>query len=92
MNIPLAMKVECARGEVLNALESIIRQHGLPPCILDGILSSVLVEIRSETKMELVNATNQIIAEKNEELEKAKVEAKKVLEAELEEIEESESD
>ena len=72
MNTPLAVRIECAKGEILNAMETIQKRHALPPCIMDGVLSSVLAEVRSEAKIELINSTNTMMAEKNEELEKAK--------------------
>ena len=90
MNIPIAIKIECAKGEILNAMEAIQKKHGLPPCIMDGVLSSVLAEVRSEAKIELINSTNEMMAEKNEELEKAKKAAKRVLKTESEEITEEE--
>lgn len=90
MNIPIAVKIECAKGEILNAMEAIQKKHGLPPCIMDGVLSSVLAEVRSEAKIELINSTNAMMADKNEELEKAKAAAKKVLRTEPEEIPEQE--
>ena len=70
MNTPLAVRIECAKGEILNAMETIQKRHALPPCIMDGVLSSVLAEVRSEAKIELINSTNTMMAEKNEELER----------------------
>lgn len=90
MNIPIAVKIECAKGEILNAMEAIQKKHGLPPCIMDGVLSSVLAEVRSEAKIELINSTNAMMADKNEELEKAKAAAKKVIRTAPEEIPEQE--
>ena len=82
MNTPLAVRIECAKGEILNAMETIQKRYELPPCIMDGVLSSVLAEVRSEAKIELINSTNTMMAEKNEELEKAKKAAKRVLKTE----------
>lgn len=84
MEMQVAMKIECAKGEVMNALERVRQQYNLPPCIVDGILSSVLAEVRSEAKIELINASNAMMREKNEELEKAKTAAKRVLKTEPE--------
>lgn len=50
MNTPIAVRIECAKGEILNAMEMIQKRHALPPCIMDGVLSSVLAEVRSEAK------------------------------------------
>ena len=33
MNTPLAVRIECAKGEILNAMETIQKRHALPPCI-----------------------------------------------------------
>ena len=87
MKIPISVRIECARGEILNALEKIQRTNSLPPCIMDGILSTVVSEVRSEAKLELINATNSMMDEKDAELEKAKQAAKKVLPLENEKIE-----
>ena len=80
MNTPIAVRIECAKGEILNAMEAIQTKHALPPCIMDGVLSSVLAEVRSEAMM----------AEKDEELEKAKKAAKRTLRTEPEEQTEEE--
>ena len=56
MNTPIAVRIECAKGEILNAMET-----------------------------ELINSTNTMMAEKNEELEKAKKAAKRVLKTEPDE-------
>lgn len=85
MNTPLAVRIECAKGEILNAMETIQKRYAFPPCIMDGVLSSVLAEVRSEAKIELINSTNTMMAEKNEELEKAKKAAKRVLKTEPDE-------
>lgn len=92
MEMPIAVKIECAKGEILNALEKIRREYGFPACVMDGVISSVLADIRSEEKIELINATNALLKEKNEELEKVKKEAKKVLKSEPEQQEEGEQE
>lgn len=74
----------------MNALEKIQRQYELPPCVVDGVLSSVLTEVRSEGKIELINATNAMLREKNEEVKKAQEAAKKVLRDESENPEQEE--
>lgn len=92
MNVPIEIRIECARGEILNAVEKITREQGLPAAVIDGVISSVLEEIRGQEKMELVNAFNKLRAEKeeeinalNEELQKAKAAAKKVLKQDTQE-------
>lgn len=65
MNTPIAVRIECAKGEILNAMETIQKRHALPPCIMDGVLSSVLAEVRSEAKIELINSTNAMSIQHN---------------------------
>lgn len=91
MNTPIAVRIECAKGEILNAMETIQKRHALPPCIMDGVLSSVLAEVRSEAKIELINSTNTMMTEKNEELAKAKKAAKRVLKTEPDEEQEQDT-
>lgn len=92
MNVPIEVRIECARGEILNAVEKITREQGLPAAVIDGVISSVLEEIRGQEKMELVNAFNKLRVEKeeeinalNEELQKAKAAGKKVLKQDTQE-------
>ena len=89
METPIEVRIECARGEILNAVERISREQGLPVMVVDGVISSVLSEIRAQGEMELINAYLSLkndsevkISELNEELEKAKKAAKAVLKAE----------
>ena len=82
MNTPIAIKIECAKGEIMNAMQQIQDKYALPPCIIDGVISSVLAEVREESKLELLNATSAAMRETEEELEKANAAAKKVLKAE----------
>lgn len=61
MDIPLSIKLENARGMILNTIQEIQNRYGLPASIMDGIVSQVVSEIRAEEKIELINANNQII-------------------------------
>lgn len=89
MNTPIAIKIECAKGEIMNAMQQIQNKYALPPCIMDGVISSVLAEVRAESKIELINATSAVMQETEEELEKTKDAAKKVIRAEPEQVLES---
>lgn len=79
MNIPIAVKIECAKGEIMNVMQQVQDKYVLPPCVMDGVISSVLAEVRAESKLELINATNAVMKEMNDELGKAQAAAKKVL-------------
>lgn len=61
MEQPLIIKLESAKGEIMNSLQTIQSKYNFPACILDGILSQILSEIRAEEKIELINANNQMI-------------------------------
>ncbi|MCI8411926.1 MAG: hypothetical protein HFJ40_05800 [Clostridia bacterium] len=63
MEEPLVIKLESARGELLNALQVIQSRYNFPASILDGILSQILSDIRAEEKIELINASKKIIKE-----------------------------
>lgn len=91
MNTPIAIKIECAKGEIMNAMQQIQDKYAMPPCIVDGVISSVLAEVRAESKLELINATSAVMQETEEELAKAKAAAKKVLKAEPEQVSESDT-
>lgn len=91
MQTPIEMQIECARGEIMNAIQRIQTAHNMPPCLIDGVLSSVLADIRGEEKIAIINATNAILREQQEELDKAKAAAKKVLKEEQEQVSESDT-
>ena len=91
MNTPIAIKIECAKGEIMNAMQQIQDKYVLPPCIIDGVISSVLAEVRAESKLELINATSTVMRETEEELEKAKAAAKKVLKDKPAQVSESDT-
>lgn len=88
MENPIEVRIQCARGEILNAVQRISDEQGLPVTVVDGVLASVLAEIRAQGEMELINAyialkkeSEAKIGELNGELEEAKKAAKKVLKA-----------
>jgi hypothetical protein len=76
--------VEAAKKEIKECICKTRKKYGIPSCIADGILSAIIAEIKEETKIELLDDVNAVIGEKEEELTKAKLEAKKVLKMEPE--------
>lgn len=83
MKITLA--VENAKKEVKERIEEIRIKYAIPACITEGILQDVISDLKSESAEQLIREMNEIVAEKNEEIEKAKAVAKKVLRTEQEE-------
>lgn len=92
MNTPIAIRIECAKGEIMNAMQRIQQQNALPPCIMDGVISAVLAEVRAEAKIEIINDMNALINEKDAEIEKAKASAKKVLDTQSVQAEDNDYD
>lgn len=85
MIIERGMKIECAKGEATGVLANIQKKYKLLPSEMEGIVCSILADVRGEVMIELINSTNTMMAEKNEELEKAKKAAKRVLKTEPDE-------
>lgn len=86
-DIDTNIKMACARGEILNAVQK-MAGLGLTTSDIDGILSGVLADLRLQQKMELLNEhielnrqQQQKIDELQNKLAKAKEAAKKVLSA-----------
>ena len=86
---PIEQRIACAKGEILNAMATISTEHDLSATVMEGVLADILSEVRSQSKMELLNAYNkevndaqQEIKQLKEELEKAKAAAKKTLKTE----------
>lgn len=86
MQTTIQERIACARGELLNAMQKIETEQELPSCIMDGILSGILADLRETDKMELLNVNIALKQEHDEEikklsseLEEAKKAAKKVL-------------
>lgn len=48
---PLAL--QSARSELIAAVNAIVSKYGFPASLIDGIMSSVLVDIKSEVIAEL---------------------------------------
>ena len=60
----LCTEIEETRCEIVTAINSINARRGLPAYLLDGILSSILAEVRNQKSAEMIIAINR---EENEE-------------------------
>lgn len=63
---PLVIAIEEAKSEIAGAVMSVKIQTGLPYSILDGILSSVLADIRKDTCAEIAVAKMQEVEKPKE--------------------------
>lgn len=81
----IAIKIEYAKKEILKNAEKLQKELSLPACIMEMVITSALAEAREASKREIISEASGEIIKKNEELEKAKAAAKKVLKDEPEE-------
>lgn len=51
---PLSMVLQSARMEMLKATNGVMQSYGLPPCLMDGIVTGLLADIRAQSSSELV--------------------------------------
>lgn len=56
---PLVLAMEEAKNEITGAVVRAKYQTGLPSCILDGIISSILADIRKDACAEIATAQEQ---------------------------------
>ena len=70
MQTTIQERIACARGELLNAMQKIETEQELPSCIMDGILSGILADLRETDKMELLNVNIALKQEHDEEIKK----------------------
>ena len=65
MDLPISLKIENAKGKLLSALNDTSIEYKLPAFILEGVISDILSDVRSQAKIELLNDVNKILEEKN---------------------------
>lgn len=64
---PLVLIMEEAKNEIAGTVMRVKLQTGLPYSILDGILSSVLADVRKDTCAEIAAAAHTVQKETNQE-------------------------
>ena len=67
MGLPISLKIENAKGNVLSVLNDVSVEYNLPAFILEGIISDILSDVRSQAKIELLNDVNAILNKKTDE-------------------------
>ena len=63
MALPISLKIENAKGKVLSVLNDVSVEYSLPAFILEGIISDILSDVRSQAKIELLNDFNAYLKE-----------------------------
>lgn len=54
--------LQSAKTEMIKATNNVMQQYKLPPCLMDGILSSLLADIRSQAAAEIVMTLNDNVS------------------------------
>lgn len=62
-DIPLNVKLENVRGKLNTALSEVTMEYGLPAFLISGILADIMLDVKRQEKIELVNSHNNIIKE-----------------------------
>lgn len=51
---PLSLVLQSARMDMIKATNEVMGSYGLPPCLMDGILSELIADIRAQSAAALV--------------------------------------
>lgn len=54
MDLPLSVALQSARMEMLKAANNVMLNYKLPPCLMDGVLSGLLADIRAQSSSVIV--------------------------------------
>lgn len=57
MQTKFSLILQSARTELISAVNQIVSKYGLPASLLEGVMSSVLVEVKSQVISEIVAET-----------------------------------
>ena len=71
---PIEQRIACAKGEILNAMATISTEHDLSATVMEGVLADILSEVKSQSKMELLNAYNKEVNDAQQEIKQLKEE------------------
>lgn len=68
-----------AKEEIQDTVNKVQEKYNLRPCVMENILSAVMLNCTEKVQKEVAEDVRELLEQKNEELEKAKAAAKKVL-------------
>ena len=57
--IPLSIVLAEAQKEMMKATYGVMLKFGVPACVMDGIVSSILADIRAQSRAELIRDLQQ---------------------------------
>lgn len=70
--MPLNVKMENVRGKLNTALSEATMEYGLPAFLVSGILADIMLDVKRQEKIELVNSYNNFMAEMKKDSDKNK--------------------
>lgn len=70
--MPLNIKLENVRGKINTALSQATMEYGLPAFLVSGILADIMLDVKRQEKIELVNSYNNYMAEMKKDSDKNK--------------------
>lgn len=71
MQIPISVRIENAKGKILDVVNEAGSRFELPASVMEGIIAAVLAEVRGSAKIELINGFNYIAEQEAEAAEQA---------------------
>ena len=66
MELPISLKIENAKGQLMSTLNDVSVEYKLPAFILEGLIADILSDVRAQAKIELLNDVNLIMKDKKE--------------------------
>ena len=72
MTKPLNVVIQEAKNMIVNGIDHTVKATGIPPYLLELILSSVLADMREQKNVELMSDCNKMITSLQAEIEKLK--------------------
>ena len=63
-NLPLNVKLNNCKKMLDNCITSMIMEYGLPAFLVEGILSEVMLDVKKQSRNELVRSYDELISNK----------------------------
>lgn len=63
IELPLNIKLENVKGKLNTSLSEVATEYGLPAFLVSGILADIMLDVKRQEKIELLNSFNNISEE-----------------------------
>lgn len=71
-DLPLNIKLENVKGILNTALSQATMEYGLPAFLITGVLADMMLEVKRQEKIELMNSYNNVLNGVKKEIEEIK--------------------